>query len=280
MIKQFNYNSTDIIIARYKEDIEWIDKLNKFKNIYLYEKENPNKEPYNIPKNKGGEASAYIKYIIDNYDNLPNHIVLLHCHEFSWHHKGSIIDVIDNLINTDIEFMNINDSTVCDNMGSYQDWVNGDLGYYYQNLIKPAVGDHTLYDNFTEKQPGCAQFIIHKDRILYHSIDFYKDIYNWILDTKVDFYNHGYYLEWTWELFWNRCLENTPIRLYNNEKILFVFQLDNKNNFDTDITNIVIDELNKNNHFKVTNSVKIIISKNNIINKEVIAKKFIYNKLK
>ena len=37
---------------------------------------------------------------------------------------------------------------------------------------------------------------------------------------------------------------------------------------------IVIDELNKNNYFKVTDSVKIIISKNNIISKEVIANKF------
>jgi hypothetical protein len=165
-------------------------------------------------------------------------------------------------------------------MGNFQDWINGEVGNYYQNLIKPAVGDHTLYDNFTDNQPGCSQFIVHKDRILYHSIDFYKDIYNWILNIDVTFYNHGYYLEWTWELFWNRCFQNTPIKLYNNEKILFVFQLNNKLLFDSDITDIVINELNKNNYFKVTDSVKIIIGIENIITKEVIANKFIYNKFK
>jgi hypothetical protein len=85
------------------------------------------------------------------------------------------------------------------------------------------------------------------------------------MDVDVNFYNHGFYLEWTWELFWNRCFQNTPIKLYNDEKILFAFQLDKKNNFVNDITNNVIDELNKNNHFKVTDSVKIIISKNKIV---------------
>jgi hypothetical protein len=278
--KNFTYDNTAIIIARYKENTEWVSKLNKFKNVFVYEKEKPDKDPYNIPKNKGGEASAYIKFIIDNYNNLPNHLVLLHCHEFSWHHEGSIVDMLDKYINTEIEYKNINNPNRCDNMGNYQDWVNGDVGYYYQNLIKPAVGEYTLYDNFTDKQPGCAQFIIYKDRILNHSLNFYKDIYDWILNVNINFYNHGFYLEWTWELFWNRCLQNTPIKVYENEKILFAFQLDKKFNFINDITNNVINELNKNNHFKVTDSVKIIICKNNVIHKEVIANKFIYNKFK
>jgi hypothetical protein len=165
-------------------------------------------------------------------------------------------------------------------MGNYQDWLNGEVGDFYQNLIKPAVGDHTLHDNFTNNQPGCAQFIIHKDRILHHTIDFYDDIYNWILDTDITFYNHGFYLEWTWELFWNRCLQNIPIKIYENENILFVFQLDKKLNFVDDISDKVNDELYKNNYFKITDNVKIIICKNNIINKEIIANKIIYNKFK
>jgi hypothetical protein len=281
MSKKFNYDNTSIIIARYKEDTEWVSKLNKFKNVFVYEKEKPEKEPYNIPKNKGSEATAYIRYIIDNYNNLPNHIVLLHCHEFSWHHKESIVNVLDECINTEIEYKNVNDASKCYDMGNYQDWINGDVGNYYQNLIKPAVGDHTIYDNFTNNQPGCGQFIVHKDRILYHSIDFYKDIYNWILDVDVTtFHNQGFYLEWTWELFWNRCLQNTPIKIYENEKLLYAFQLDKKSQFVSDITNTVIDELKKNNHFKVTDNVKIIICKNNVINKEVIVNKFIYNKFK
>ncbi len=49
----FNYKNTNIIIARYNEDKEWVSKLNKFPHVFVYEKEDPSKEPYNIPKNKG-----------------------------------------------------------------------------------------------------------------------------------------------------------------------------------------------------------------------------------
>lgn len=280
MSRVFNYDTTAIIIARYKEDTSWISKFDKIKMIYVYEKENSSNEPYNIPKNKGSEASAYLRYIIDNYNNLPNHLVLLHCHEFSWHHDNSIIDVIESNIGQEIEYKNINNPKICRDLGNYQDWLNGEVGYFYQNLIKPAVGQYNIYDNFTDQQPGCAQFIIHKDRIQNHTLEFYKDIYDWILNIDINFYNHGFYLEWTWELFWNRCLQNTPIRIYENEKILFVFQLDNKFNHIKDITNEVVNELNLTDSFKVTDNVKVIIIKDKKIIKELIANKFIYNKFK
>lgn len=275
MNKKFDYENSVVVIAKYRENTDWITKLNKFKNVFVYEKENPKKEPYNVPKNKGNESSAYIKYIIDNYDNLPNHLVLLHCHEFSWHHKDSIVDVVDNCIGTEIEYKNLNEP-ICI---MYYDWSNNNFKKYYDTFIKPAIGNFMLYDD--SDKLGCAQFIVHKDRIMYHSIDFYKDIYNWILnDNNLSNADYGYYLEWTWELFWNRCLQNTPIKLYENEKLLYAFQLDKKMNYDNDITDIVVDELQKNNHFKVIDNIKIIICKNNVISKEIIATKYIYNKLK
>ena len=42
--------------------------------------------------NKGNEASVYLKYIIDNYDNLPDFTFFIHDEEYAWHHTGSIID--------------------------------------------------------------------------------------------------------------------------------------------------------------------------------------------
>lgn len=52
MDAKFTYENTAIIIAKYKEDDKWTNKLNKFKNVFIYEKENNEKEPYNIPKIK------------------------------------------------------------------------------------------------------------------------------------------------------------------------------------------------------------------------------------
>lgn len=280
MNKIFNYATSHIIISRFNEPTDWIYKLNKFKNLSIYEKEKPEKGLLNIPINKGNEASAYLKYIIDNYNNLPNHLVFIHCHDYSWHHDDSIIDIIDSYIGKELEYQNINSSSKCGNLGNYQDWEEGELGNFYQNLIKPAVGSNKIYGIFTNVNVGCAQFIIHRDRITNHTLQFYQDIYNWILNIDINYYNHGFYLEWTWELFWNRWLINTPIKIYENEYILFAFQLNEKYIYIKDITTEAINELKLNNYYKITDHVKIItINKYNKIN-ETISQNYIFNKFK
>tara|TARA_B110000902_G_scaffold240098_1_gene289334 strand:+ start:349 stop:516 length:168 start_codon:yes stop_codon:yes gene_type:complete len=53
-----------VVLAKYKENIEWANII-KNKIIYSKIKNEPNfvEEPF-------GESSSYLKYIIDNYDQL------------------------------------------------------------------------------------------------------------------------------------------------------------------------------------------------------------------
>ena len=69
---------TRYIIARYTEDISWLDD-EILKDTIVYNKGDPliNINNVNIPneillKNNGREAESYLNYIIDNYDNLPD----------------------------------------------------------------------------------------------------------------------------------------------------------------------------------------------------------------
>ena len=48
---------------------------------------------------------------------------------------------------------------------------------------------------------GCAQFLVHKSLIRNLPLEFYQDIYNWILEFENNNLS-GYFLEWTWHLFW------------------------------------------------------------------------------
>ena len=66
----------------------------------------------NIPVNKGNEASVYLKYIIDYYDELSNFTFFIHDEEFSWHHSGSIINKYKEAINSKNTYYNINDKCV------------------------------------------------------------------------------------------------------------------------------------------------------------------------
>ena len=55
----------------------------------VYEKANPHSR-YNVPVNRGAEASAYLKYVLDHYDGLPRWSFFVHGNESSWHHDGKL----------------------------------------------------------------------------------------------------------------------------------------------------------------------------------------------
>ena len=73
-----------VVLAKYKENIEWANII-KNKIIYSKIKNEPNfvEEPF-------GESSSYLKYIIDNYDQLNEWTLFAHAHEKHWHHYHSI----------------------------------------------------------------------------------------------------------------------------------------------------------------------------------------------
>jgi hypothetical protein len=197
----------NIVVSRYKKDTSWTEKFNKYDtNIMIYDKENPNNE-YNVPINRGNEASVYLKYIIDNYENLTEYTFFVHDEEYSWHYTGSIIErfleAFYFAITKKEKFYNINNYclepyvTAIDNKKSFHLW--------YNKFIEPYIPYESIasYD-WMLGYKGCAQFLVHKDVILNFPLKFYQDIYNWILYDEEEHvpYMSGYYLEWTWHLFW------------------------------------------------------------------------------
>jgi hypothetical protein len=90
-----------IIIAKYKEDISWIEQINIPYIIYnkghLIE---PLPNVINV-ENKGRESDTYLQFIISNYQNLPDKIVLCqgdpfgHCKDFL--EKVSLINEFEGI---------------------------------------------------------------------------------------------------------------------------------------------------------------------------------------
>jgi len=69
--------SYKIIVARYNENIDWLNE--EFSNCIIYNKGDPLK-PLNLSNeimlnNVGRESETYLNYIITNYNNLPDVIV-------------------------------------------------------------------------------------------------------------------------------------------------------------------------------------------------------------
>ena len=191
----------NVVVSRYNKDTSFVNKLKKYNtNIMIYDKETPT-NPYNVPINRGNEASVYLKYIIDNYEKLTDYTFFIHDEEYSWHHHGSIEERFIEAVKSNKLFFNINHVT----FGSYANSIaeKVELMKWLNKYIEPYIP----FDKLPNKDwfignKGCAQFLVHKSRIKNLPLKFYQDIYDWILN----FPNGklaGYFLEWTWHLFWD-----------------------------------------------------------------------------
>lgn len=66
--------SYKIIVARYNENIEWLNEI--IQDCIIYNKSGKlNIENQVMLPNVGRESETYLHYIIDNYDNLPDVVV-------------------------------------------------------------------------------------------------------------------------------------------------------------------------------------------------------------
>jgi hypothetical protein len=84
-LKNFTKEEFCIVVSRYSEDVNWTKPLGE--NCIIYNKGKSDldyidKERIILLDNVGKEGGTYIKHIIDNYENLSNHIAFLQGHPF------------------------------------------------------------------------------------------------------------------------------------------------------------------------------------------------------
>jgi len=191
------------VVSRYKKNTDWVYKLKNINKFYIYDKECPKSE-FNIPVNKGNEASVYLKYIIDNYENLPDFTFFIHEDEYAWHHSGSVIDKFDEAVMSNKMYYNINDRCYWGpNMINLNH--RGDLLKWYNEYIEDYIPISKVPNNsdFIYGYLGSAQFLVHKDLIRNLPKEFYIKIYEWIITTDLSNILSGRFLEWTWHIFWD-----------------------------------------------------------------------------
>jgi hypothetical protein len=210
-------HKTNIVVSRYKKNVNFVYRINNNQNInvLIYDKENPD-NPLNIPVNKGNEASVYLKYIIDFYDNLSDYTFFIHDDEYAWHHSGSLIDKYKEAFASKKKYYNINDKCMNSTNGVLNEcekrqWLSDFLGWY-KRFLHNYIPFNQL--DFETSYRNSAQFLVHKDTIRKLPKKLYIDLYNWIITTNLSNGQSGRYLEWTWHIMWETYpnLENRKIK--------------------------------------------------------------------
>ena len=174
-----------IVTSHWKEDLTWL-KQSKFP-VVLIDKEGSDPScftPWRVIPNRGGAESVYFKFIIENYDNLPDHVAFIHGHENS-HHQNYPVPLLQVIESANLEYgyIPLNGCVRFYSFFNEEGVANGPLIWDTLHLPqdkKPKIGQMMI------SQPA-SQFIVSRERILANSKEFYEHIYNVIMTEEPEF---------------------------------------------------------------------------------------------
>ncbi len=160
----------EICTCHFNEDLDWLKNSEWPVRIVHKEGGAPlNKVPdYTVP-NVGLEATAYLHFIIERYETLPEQVAFIHGHETSYHQLGDrpLLEMIRTANIKKYGYVPLNNSWRCVNTVIQ---IPKFLEFYRElGLI-----------NFPDRFITCcgAQFIVSRERILGHSKKFYQKLYS------------------------------------------------------------------------------------------------------
>jgi hypothetical protein len=199
-LENLEYN-IKILIAHYNEDLIWTKNLK-----YNYTIISKNGIKYETIPNKGNEASSYLQYIIENYNNLANYTFFIHGHRNSWHHKENIDEKINNII-IKHDYYNLNDQNITTTF---------ELSQREHNEYKIIIQLIPILENILNKKidfekikyRSCAQFYVSEKNILLNDINVYKKLYEFIMNTNISSYFTSRLFEYTWHFIFTHNLED------------------------------------------------------------------------
>ena len=190
-----------LMVSHYNEDLNWIDLFigDKIPHI-VYTRSSDPLALRNFQRNKGREAIAYLRYIIEHYENLPSLIAFVHGHRTSGHqtrpsdivvalravrwNKYPFMPLTGTMVTSTFELGTI-DTVLTVNFELWRDVLQQELGPPPPNGIRTHC---------------CATFIVRREAILRHSRDFYVRIFDYILSTNRSDQVTGHTLEYTWHI--------------------------------------------------------------------------------
>lgn len=200
--------SYKIVVARYNENIEWLN--NEKLNCIFYNKgKQLNIDNEVILPNVGRESETYLHYIITNYDNLPDVVVFTQARISD--HKGN--DDINYLLKIknealqDSKSQNFNtnyDIGGCSDFSKEWNFSNGNYylkdNYKDNNPIK-FIDWFTKYINIHFPDPinfyQNAIFSVKKELILQNPIEYYQklilEVNHHINPTEGHFFERSWY---------------------------------------------------------------------------------------
>ena len=210
--------SKAVVVAQHREDIAWLQELPTIVHQYLYQAENDTAErPVRVNQ---GETAAYLQYIVEQYDDLPDAVAFVHAHQVAPHMPDKL-DILKRLRWGTFDYANLRYTNVTfDLWGKWTgDWLCP------QNPLEPPPSDEIIWDELRVNQsqlfadvwqelfegsigsvpqyvhsPCCAEFVVSKERIQARPLSFYQNCLTWLEATHSERYWAGRIFEYVWHI--------------------------------------------------------------------------------
>jgi hypothetical protein len=171
-----------IVVSHYKENLDWLRSFDSDK-VLVYNK-NEEKTEYttiNLP-NLGRESNTYLKYIVDNYDNLPDIVVFMQGKDdhLSTENIKHFLSKMELFSARKVE----GHLTIFDKSGLRLSKDNRIPRYGGINLIPAEYDFFTWFTKYIRKEVPSyfcifwgACFLVRKEAIRLRPLQFYLDLY-------------------------------------------------------------------------------------------------------
>lgn len=231
IIKALKDNDSFFCISYFEGDISWAEAIKK-ENYIVYNKSNnyltKNINHINI-ENVGYNIYSYFKFIIDNYENLPNIVVFCKNNVFIKHiKKERFIKLINRKVFTSLEdndqerrfpiYMSSSDFNYNEINNSWYKYNYPRLYFSDFNEYFNYIFEDALKPNFNNFAPG-ANYIVPRSHILSRSKNFYLNLMKFISHNQLSCESH--FIERSLISIWNSNIQSSEImdELLTNEEI-------------------------------------------------------------
>jgi hypothetical protein len=198
-----------IVSAHYWEDLQWLEN-SEFPVIVstnnpTYKVAENSKlfvdERLRAPMNSGREASAYMRFIVEYYDRLPEYVAFIHGHEHAWHqlYPGGILKAIRDAKKKEYDYISINTCRIINllNPGNpYWETTRSIWPEYFETIVGKSIPER-IHD-----MECSAQFIVRKRQILKYPLHVWK---RWLEITQFPGHVSDYHFQnmaWVFEYSW------------------------------------------------------------------------------
>jgi len=178
-----------LVIAHYRENLDWLKNVRNM-DIRVISRQGLSS---GTPPNKGNEASAYLEYIIQQYDHLSEYTVFVHGHRSGWHHRENMDEKLKRIV-FDRSYRNINELGLT-RLADYPESMENVRKHLpgLQEILGP-IDINNLYFKCS------AQFYVTRDAIRARPLDTYNRLYKYIMESETTIPFLGTVFEYLWHI--------------------------------------------------------------------------------